>query len=186
MIVWASAGIRCCRWMIGPYASPTSVPHLSRSALHRCLQTPRHLTLTGWSRATKPKRQISNCYPMAIFHIDIAEVQTAEGKLYSLVGIDRPASCSHPCSGKGQIANSVAIPRKSAQGCALSHPYDSSLIMVIQVAETAPATGTLHIHGRCVSTVTPIDYRAYCSLHVMRSHRHPVHGSAGSSKRLIL
>lgn len=58
------------------------------SALHRCLQ--RH----GISRlpdveGDKPKRQKFKRYPIGFFHIDIAEVQTAEGKLYLFVGIDR-------------------------------------------------------------------------------------------------
>ncbi|MBB4610764.1 IS30 family transposase [Sphingomonas yabuuchiae] len=62
--------------------------HLTRSALHRCLQ--RH----GISRlpdieGDKPKRQRFKRYPIGFFHIDIAEVQTAEGKLYLFVGIDR-------------------------------------------------------------------------------------------------
>ena len=70
------------------YALQPSVPHLTRSALHRCLQ--RH----GISRlpdieGDKPKRQRFKPYPIGFFHIDIAEVQTAEGKLYLFVAIDR-------------------------------------------------------------------------------------------------
>jgi hypothetical protein len=37
----------------------------------------------------KPKRQKFKRYPIGFFHIDIAEVQTAEGKLSLFVGIDR-------------------------------------------------------------------------------------------------
>jgi transposase-like protein len=70
------------------YALQPSIPHLARSALHRCLQ--RH----GISRLPdvaddKPKRQQFNRYPIGFFHIDIAEVQTVEGNLYLFVGIDR-------------------------------------------------------------------------------------------------
>ena len=70
------------------YALQPSISHLSRSALHRCLQ--RH----GISRledvsGDKPKRQKFKRYPIGFFHIDIAEVQTAEGKLYLFVAIDR-------------------------------------------------------------------------------------------------
>ena len=70
------------------YALQPSIPHLTRSALHRCLQ--RH----GISRlpdveGDKPKRQKFKRYPIGFFHIDIAEVQTAEGKLFLFVGIDR-------------------------------------------------------------------------------------------------
>jgi transposase InsO family protein len=65
-----------------------TIPHLSRSSLHRCLQ--RH----GISRlpdveGDKPGRSKFKTYPIGYFHIDIAEVQTAEGKLYLYVAIDR-------------------------------------------------------------------------------------------------
>ncbi len=70
------------------YALQPSIPHLTRSVLHRCLQ--RH----GISRlpdieGDKPKRSRFKRYPIGFFHIDIAEVQTAEDKLYLFVGIDR-------------------------------------------------------------------------------------------------
>ncbi len=70
------------------YALQPSIPHLTRSALHRCLQ--RH----GISRlpdvgGDKPKRQRFKRYPIGFFHIDIAEVQTAEGKFCLFVGMDR-------------------------------------------------------------------------------------------------
>ncbi len=70
------------------YALLASIPHLTRSALHRCLQR------QGISRlpdvaGDKPKRQRFKRYPMGVFHIDIAELQTAEGKLYLFVAIDR-------------------------------------------------------------------------------------------------
>jgi transposase-like protein len=37
----------------------------------------------------KPKRQRFKRYPIGFFHIDIAELQTAEGKPYVFVAIDR-------------------------------------------------------------------------------------------------
>ena len=86
-----SVAIRCCRWSSSVkqtirgivcseerlYALQPSIPHLTRSALHRCLQ--RH----GISRlpdveGDKPRRQKFKRYPIGFFHIDIAEVQTAE------------------------------------------------------------------------------------------------------------
>jgi len=39
--------------------------------------------------ARTPKRQRFKRYPIGFFHMDIAEVQTAEGKLYLFVAIDR-------------------------------------------------------------------------------------------------
>ena len=70
------------------YALQPTIPHLTRSSLHRCLQ--RH----GISRlpdvdGDKPKRKKFKRYPIGYFHIDIAELQTAEGKLHLYVAIDR-------------------------------------------------------------------------------------------------
>ncbi|MCB9985552.1 MAG: IS481 family transposase [Micavibrio sp.] len=70
------------------YALQSSIPHLTRSNLHRCFQ--RH----GISRlpeveGDKPAKQAFKKYPIGYFHIDIAEVQTEEGKLYLFVAIDR-------------------------------------------------------------------------------------------------
>ena len=36
-----------------------------------------------------PAKTTFKAYPLGYFHIDIAEVQTAEGKLYLFVAIDR-------------------------------------------------------------------------------------------------
>jgi transposase InsO family protein len=70
------------------YSLQATIPHLTRSSLHRCLQ--RH----GISRlpnveGDKPGKKKFKPYPIGYFHIDIAEVQTAEGKLYLYVAIDR-------------------------------------------------------------------------------------------------
>jgi transposase InsO family protein len=70
------------------YSLQATIPHLSRSSLHRCLQ--RH----GISRlpdveADKPAKKKFKRYPIGYFHIDIAEVRTQEGKLYLFVAIDR-------------------------------------------------------------------------------------------------
>ena len=70
------------------YTLQPTIPHLTRSSLHRCLQ--RH----GISRlpdvaGDKPDKKKFKTYPIGYIHIDIAEVQTAEGKLYLYVAIDR-------------------------------------------------------------------------------------------------
>jgi len=70
------------------YALQPTIPHLTRSSLHRCLQ--RH----GISRlpdvdGDKPTKRKFKAYPIGYFHIDITEVQTAEGRLYLFVAIDR-------------------------------------------------------------------------------------------------
>jgi transposase InsO family protein len=70
------------------YALQATIPNLTRSSLHRCYQ--RH----GISRlpnieGDKPAKKAFKAYPIGFFHIDIAEVQTAQGKLFLFVAIDR-------------------------------------------------------------------------------------------------
>jgi hypothetical protein len=70
------------------YALQATIPHLTRSSLHRCLQ--RH----GISRlpevaGDKPAKQPFKAYPIGYFDIDLAEVRTEEGKLYLFVAVDR-------------------------------------------------------------------------------------------------
>jgi transposase InsO family protein len=70
------------------YALQATIPHLTRSSLHRCLQRHDISRLPDVEGAVPPKRKFKT-YPLGYFHIDIAEVQTAQGKLYLLVAIDR-------------------------------------------------------------------------------------------------
>lgn len=76
------------------YALQPSFPHLTRSSLHRCLQ--RH----GISRlpeieGDKPAKKKFKAYPIGYFHVDIAEVQTDEGRLYLFVAIDRTSKFAY-------------------------------------------------------------------------------------------
>jgi transposase InsO family protein len=70
------------------YALQATIPHLTRSSLHRCLQRHGIGRLPQVEGASSIKRKFK-AYPIGFFHIDIAEVQTAEGKLYLFVAIDR-------------------------------------------------------------------------------------------------
>lgn len=70
------------------YALQPTIPHLTRSSLHRCLQ--RHgISHLPDMAGDKPTRRTFKAYPIGFFHIDIAEVRTAEGKLYLFIAIDR-------------------------------------------------------------------------------------------------
>ncbi len=70
------------------HALQPTIPHLTRSSLHRCLQ--RHgISQLPEVQGDKPVKQKFKTYPIGYFHIDIAEVHTAQGKLYLLVAIDR-------------------------------------------------------------------------------------------------
>ena len=89
------------------YALQSTIPHLTRSSLHRCLQ--RH----GISRlpdmdGDKPAKKRFKAYPIGSagcsdrwrsqprFHIDLAEVRAEEGKLHMFVAIDRTSKSPSP------------------------------------------------------------------------------------------
>src|SRR5690606_9977180 len=70
------------------YALQPTIPHLTRSSLHRCLQ--RH----GIGRlpdveGDRPAKKKFKTYPIGYFHIDIAEVRTEQGKLHMFVAMAR-------------------------------------------------------------------------------------------------
>jgi transposase InsO family protein len=70
------------------YALQPTIPHLTRSSLHRCLQRHGISRLPEVEGAKASKKRFKQ-YPIGFFHIDIAEVRTEEGKLYLFVAIDR-------------------------------------------------------------------------------------------------
>jgi len=76
------------------YALQPTIPHLTRSSLHRCLQ--RHglgrlLDVEGG----RPVKKKFKSYPIGFFHIDFAEVRTEQGKLYMFVAIDRTSKFAY-------------------------------------------------------------------------------------------
>jgi transposase InsO family protein len=85
------------------YALQATIPKLTRSSLHRCLQ--RHgIARLPDVEGDKPLRKKFKAYAIGYFHVDIAEVQTAEGKLYVFFAIDRTSKFAfvelHAKSGK--------------------------------------------------------------------------------------
>ncbi len=76
------------------YALQASIPTLTRSSLHRCLQ--RH----GISRlpevgGDQPAKKKFAKYAIGYFHVDIAEVHTGQGRLYLFVAIDRTSKFAY-------------------------------------------------------------------------------------------
>ena len=70
------------------YALLPTIPALTRSSLHRCLQ--RHsLGRLPDIDGDKPAKKKFKAYPIGYFHIDIAEVRTEQGKLHMFVAMDR-------------------------------------------------------------------------------------------------
>ena len=70
------------------YALQPSLPQLTRSTLHRCLERPGISRLPSVD-GDKPARQRFASDPVGYVHIDIAQVSTGEGKLSLFVAIDR-------------------------------------------------------------------------------------------------
>jgi transposase-like protein len=95
------------------YALQATTPQLTRSSLHRCLQRHRISRLPE-VEGDKATRKACKAYPLGFFHIDIAEVQTAERKLYRFVAIDGTCkfafagSCHTSSSAKHELINSSA------------------------------------------------------------------------------
>lgn len=70
------------------YALQATIPHLTRSSLHRCFQ--RHgISRLPQVEGDKPAKKRFKPCPIGFFHIDIAEVRIEEGKLHLFVAIDR-------------------------------------------------------------------------------------------------
>jgi hypothetical protein len=73
------------------HALQPTIPHLTQSSLHRCLKRHGISRLSQVEAESTAKRKFKP-YPIGYFHIDIAELRTAEGKLYLFVAIDRTSN----------------------------------------------------------------------------------------------
>lgn len=70
------------------YSLQPTIPHLTLSSLHRCLHRQGISRLPEVQGGKADKKKFKT-YPIGYVHIDIAEVQTADGQLYLYVAIDR-------------------------------------------------------------------------------------------------
>ena len=84
------------------YSLQETIPHLSRSSLHRCLKRHGCSVLPKKQITTNADKKKFKQYPIGYFHIDIAEVRTAEGKLYLYLAIDRTSKFAYAELHKGQ------------------------------------------------------------------------------------
>ena len=76
------------------YSLQVNIPHLTRSALHRCYQRHGISRLPDVAGETPAKKKFK-AYPIGYFHLDIAEVRTEEGKRYLFVAIDRTSKFAY-------------------------------------------------------------------------------------------
>ncbi|WYK05155.1 hypothetical protein DWF04_004230 [Cereibacter sphaeroides f. sp. denitrificans] len=124
-----------------------SIPHLTRSALHRCPR--RH----GISRlpdvaGDKPRRQKFKRYPIGFVHIAIAETQTGEGKLCLFAAIDRTSRFA--------VSQLVAMADRKTAWKFLQHMLevvpDQVHTVLADNGPGSPATGAPSTSCQCAST----------------------------------
>jgi len=77
-----------CLYALQLYALQESIPNLTRSSLHRCLQRHDISRLPEMKKESEPKTKFK-AYSIGFFHIDITELRTEQGKLHLFVAIDR-------------------------------------------------------------------------------------------------
>jgi hypothetical protein len=105
------------------YALQATIPHLTRSSLHRCYQ--RH----GISRlpeveGDKPAKKAFKKYPIGYFHVDIAEVSTGEGKLFLFVAVDRTSKFAFAqLHREGNAGGSRGLLTRADRSGALQDPH---------------------------------------------------------------
>lgn len=126
------------------------MPHLTRSSLHRCLQ--RHgISRLPETEGSKPTKKKFKAYPIGYFHIDIAELQTAEGKLYLYVAIDRTSKFAF-----------VQLVRKTGRTSATA--FLEALIAAAPYTRFSPTMGSSSPSRRATRTARQHDTPHICSI----------------------
>jgi transposase-like protein len=99
----------------------SSIPALTRSTLHRCLQ---RQGVSRLPRAPRPRRGQFAAYEIGYFHLDIAEVRTAREKAYLYVAVDRTSKLAFARIYRRATALvSAAFLKVLAKAIAYPHPH---------------------------------------------------------------
>jgi hypothetical protein len=105
------------------YGLQPTIPHLTRSSLHRCFQRHGIERLPEVEGNKAPKKKFK-AYPIGYFHVDIAEVRTTEGKLHLFVAIDRTSKFAYvELHQKATTAISKQFLDNLVAACPLHHPH---------------------------------------------------------------
>jgi hypothetical protein len=129
------------------YGLQPTIPHLTRSSLHRCFQRHGIKRLPEVEGNKAPKKKFK-AYPIGYFHIDIAEVRTAEGKLHLFVAIGPASLPMSSFSGRRQQSSQSSSRTISLQ----RFPTPSTLFsLTIAFSSLTPEAraGRLPTSGRC-------------------------------------
>ncbi len=95
------------------YALQATIPHLTRSSLHRLFQRHDLSRLPDLTAEAAPKKKFKT-YPIGSFHIDIAEARTEEGKLHMTVAVDRTSKFAFArLEEKANRKTAATVPRRA-------------------------------------------------------------------------
>jgi hypothetical protein len=107
------------------YALQATIPHLTRSSLHRCLQRHGISRLPDVEDGKGIRRKFKN-YPIGYFHIEIADVRTAMARFYLFVAIDRTSKFAFTeLHEKAARECRSRLPAEPDQGSPLQGPHRS-------------------------------------------------------------
>ena len=154
------------------YALQATIPQLTRSSLHRCLE--RHVIgRLPEVEGDKPRRKKFNSYPIGFFHIDLAEARTAEAS----------STCSWP-STEPRSSWSSNLRKKPTGGLPLPSSKHSSKLFrtvstLIVAYNFARRLKTLHWPNALRSHLQPLDPRT----HQIYTQPHP--SNAGTIRLVV-
>ena len=141
------------------YGLQPTIPHLTRSSLHRCFQRHGIERLPDVEGNKTPKKKFK-AYPIGYFHIrcpavvclqttrrDIAEVRTAEGKLRLFVAIDRTSKFAYV---ELHRQATTAISKQFLDNLVVAVPYTIHTVLTDNGIQFTDPTG---------GSWTPVDIR---------------------------
>ena len=132
------------------YALQETIPHLSRSALHRLFQRHGISQLPVEPVPPGAAKKPFKAYAIGYFHLDFTEVRTAEGKQYLYVAIDRTSKLAFAeLVDQATVATAVAFWQRAIQAV----PYRIHTVLTdngVQFAALPHRPGkTAHLFAQC-------------------------------------
>ena len=128
------------------YSLQETIPNLSRSSLHRCLKRHGCSVLPKKQTPGSANKKKFKQYPIGYFHIDIAEVRTAEDKLYLYVAADFLSNLINAFPYKIHKVltdNGIQFTNHDHHKYAFRYIYLSVFVMKIRLSIVRPRSSTL-------------------------------------------
>ncbi len=100
-----------------------SIPRLTRSALHRCLERHGISRLPRDEEASSKRKRFAETR-IGYVHIDSCELRSAEGKVHMFLAIDRVSKFAYvELHATAEMATGAAFMRQGGGRLPLPHPY---------------------------------------------------------------